>query len=292
MDGGSVAGVGFVVARGDATELFDFLEEVLDQVAPFVHLAIIRNFSGSTGIGRDDGQRASLVQLSPEPVAVKGLIANQRVEGDATKQRRHTDTVVPLARQQNEAHEIAERIDQRHDLGRQTAARLADGLIFSPPFAPVPCRWTLTMVPSTSPYSKSGSCDNSSNIPSNTPLSAQRRKRFHTEDHLPYNAGRSRHGAPARAIHKTASTNRRLFFPDRPGSPSLPGRRGATRSHWASLSNCRSKADLPSQGDPPFHIRMSTDPRANRTMCDIEDDDRNGRWGARARRKIRSQSTH
>src|SRR5512134_3983236 len=62
-----------------------------------------------------------------------------------------------LARQQNEAHEIAERIDESHDLGRQTAARLANGLIFSPPFAPVPCRWTLMMVPSTSPYSKSGS---------------------------------------------------------------------------------------------------------------------------------------
>jgi hypothetical protein len=29
---------------------------------------------------------------------------------------------VPLARQQNEAHEIAKRIDERHDLGRQTAA--------------------------------------------------------------------------------------------------------------------------------------------------------------------------
>src|SRR5512134_1937616 len=223
MDGGSVAGVGFVVAGGDAAELFDFLEEVLDQVAPIVHLAVIRNCSGSTGIGRDDGQRA---------------------KGDATKQRRHADTVVPLAWQQNEAHEITERIDQRHDLGRQTAARLADGLIFSPPFAPVPCRWTLTMVPSTSPYSKSGSCDNASNIPSKTPLSAHRRKRFHTEDHLPYNAGRSRHGAPARAIHKTASINRRLFSPDRPGSPVLPGRRGEMRSHWASLSNCRPKADL------------------------------------------------
>ena len=169
MDGGSVAGVGFaasrppraVVAGSDATELFDFLEEVLDQVAPFVHFPVIQDCSSSTGIGRDNGQRASLVQLRPEPVTVKGLIADQRLQGDASNQRCRTDTVVPLARQQNEAHEIAERIDQRDDFRRQIAARLADGLIFSPPFAPVPCRWTLTMVPSTSPYSKSGSCDNS-----------------------------------------------------------------------------------------------------------------------------------
>jgi hypothetical protein len=49
---------------------------------------------------------------------------------------------VPLARQQHEAHQIAERVDERCNLRRQAAARLADGLILSPPFAPVPCWWT------------------------------------------------------------------------------------------------------------------------------------------------------
>src|SRR5271157_391123 len=93
-------------------------------------------------------------------------------------------------------------------------------------------------------YSKSGSSDNAAKIRSNTPLSAHRRKRFHTEDHLPNASGRSRHGAPARIIHNTASTNRRLSAPDRPGSPSLPGKRGAIRSHWASFSNKRIKAGL------------------------------------------------
>src|SRR5262252_7762622 len=91
-------------------------------------------------------------------------------------------------------------------------------------------------------YSKSGSRDNSAKIRSKTPLSAHRRKRFHTEDQLPNAAGRSRHGAPARTIHNTASTNRRLSSPDRPGSPSLPGRRAAMRSHWASFNNVRLKA--------------------------------------------------
>jgi hypothetical protein len=46
---------------------------------------------------------------------------------------------MPLARQQHEADEIAERVDERCNLRRQAAARLADGLILSPPFAPVPC---------------------------------------------------------------------------------------------------------------------------------------------------------
>src|SRR5271157_2605619 len=74
-----------------------------------------------------------------------------------------------------------------------------------------------------SAYSKSGSSDSAAKIRLNTPLSAHRRKRFHTEEHLPKASGRSRHGDPARTIHNTASMNRRLSSPDRPGSPSLPG---------------------------------------------------------------------
>jgi len=34
MNGGLEAGVGFVIAGGDTAELFDLLEEILDQVAP------------------------------------------------------------------------------------------------------------------------------------------------------------------------------------------------------------------------------------------------------------------
>jgi hypothetical protein len=44
---------------------------------------------------------------------------------------------MPLARRQDEAHQIAQGIDHGHNLGRQAAARAADGLILSPPFAPL-----------------------------------------------------------------------------------------------------------------------------------------------------------
>ena len=36
MDDGAESCVGFVGAQGDALELFEFAEEVLDQVTPFV----------------------------------------------------------------------------------------------------------------------------------------------------------------------------------------------------------------------------------------------------------------
>jgi hypothetical protein len=131
----------------------------------------------AVGLGGDHGEGAALVQRSPQGIVVEGLIGDQSSEIEACDQGLHADAVVALAGQQDEAGQVAERIDQGHDLGCQPAARSADGLILSPPFAPPPWRWTLTMVPSMSAYSKSESCESSTKMRSNTPFSAQRRKR-------------------------------------------------------------------------------------------------------------------
>ena len=40
VDGGKKVSGGFVVARGNGTELFEFAEEILDQVARLVELGI------------------------------------------------------------------------------------------------------------------------------------------------------------------------------------------------------------------------------------------------------------
>ena len=56
-------------------------------------------------------------------------------------------------------------------------------------------------------------------------------RRRHTEFQLPNSLGRSRHGAPTRTIQRTASTKSRLSAPERPASPTFPGRSGASRSH-------------------------------------------------------------
>src|SRR5260370_30095601 len=58
-----------------------------------------------------------------------------------------------MARQENEADEIAERVGQRQNFGGHAAFGTADGLALRPPFAPCPWRWTLTMVASTMAYS-------------------------------------------------------------------------------------------------------------------------------------------
>jgi hypothetical protein len=62
-----------------------------------------------------------------------------KAKQDAGHESVKAGDVVPLAWQEHEADQIAERIDDHRDLRRQAAARFADGLILSPPFAPVPC---------------------------------------------------------------------------------------------------------------------------------------------------------
>jgi hypothetical protein len=80
-----------------------------------------------------------------------------------------------MAGGENEADRAAEPPDGEMDLGAQTAARAAEGLIFRPPFfAPEACWWALTTVESMTRYSKSGSSDIASKMRNQMPLRLQR----------------------------------------------------------------------------------------------------------------------
>src|SRR5258706_3011358 len=153
----SKAGIGLFVASCDASECLEMAEEVFDQMAPFVHFCIVRDALGPVGLGGNDRDCAAFVQVGTQPVVVEGLVADQGLKIETGDQELDTDAVVTLAGQQQEANEIPECVHQGHDLGGQAAARAAYSLILSPPFAPVPCWWTRTIVPSMRTYSKSGS---------------------------------------------------------------------------------------------------------------------------------------
>src|SRR5690606_38952534 len=95
----------------------------------------------------------------------------------------------------------ADRIDDGVQLGRQAAARTADGGSFSPPFAPVASAWTFEIVLSIRTYSKSGVSASVWKSLSQTPACDQRRKRAWTAVHLPNTSGKSRQCAALPAIH-------------------------------------------------------------------------------------------
>ena len=92
-------------------------------MAPFVHLEVATDRVLSVGFGRNDGDDAAAIELGAQPIVVEGFVGEQGADGDAGDQRFDADAIVPLTRQQDEARQIAERIDKREDFGRQTAAR-------------------------------------------------------------------------------------------------------------------------------------------------------------------------
>jgi hypothetical protein len=85
VDCGGEAGVGFVVAGSDAAKLFEALEEVLDQVAPFVDLGVVRDGRFAIYLGRDLGGGAPVVQGGAQGVVVEGLVGDERAERDAVE---------------------------------------------------------------------------------------------------------------------------------------------------------------------------------------------------------------
>ena len=117
MDHGFEAFVCFVIARGDAAEFLDLAKAILDQMSPLVHLEVARNAPGPVGLGRDHRHRAPLVQIGADHVAVEGLVRQQGREVEILEKRGNTNAVVSLSRQQDEAREIAQRIDHSDDLG-------------------------------------------------------------------------------------------------------------------------------------------------------------------------------
>src|SRR5690349_8105215 len=240
MDHGGEALIGLVAAHRDALELLELAEEVLDEVPPRVEVGIDVERLGAAGMLRDHGLGPALVQLGDDGVAVEGLVGDQAAELDARDQRRDADGVEPVARQEDEAHQVPERVGQGQDLGGHAALGAADGLPLSPPSAPWPWRWTSTMVASTMAYSMSGSSEAAPNRRSKTSALTQSRYRLNTVFHFPNRGGRSRQGLPVRAIHNTASTNRRLSPPLRPGSLLFPRQCGSILAHWASVGTKRS----------------------------------------------------
>ena len=126
----------FFVAHGDALEFLRLAEQVFNEVTPFIDVAVDVDRQLASRHLRDDDFRAARVEVVDDPVCVERLVGDQAIELDAADKRGDAGRVMPLAWQQHEADEIAERIAQRQDFGRQTPFGTANGLILSPPLRP------------------------------------------------------------------------------------------------------------------------------------------------------------
>jgi len=240
--------------------MLDFVDEPLDQVTLLVEVLVVRDSLRAGAVRRDDGLSARVCNGGAKAIGVVALVSEQVFEGKTADQALCLADIADLTGRQDEADWIAEGVDGDTDLRAQAATRTSNRLIFGPPFwAPAACWCARTMVESMIRYSRSGFSPSSVKSRFQTPFFAHRRKRLNTLFHLPNSSGKSRHGAPARTSHNTASTNRRLSSPCRPLSPFLPGISGSIRCHCSSVSARRIKI-APLSCDLESHSRVSGNP--------------------------------
>jgi len=81
----------------------------------------------------------ALMAAMSEVIGVEGGIAQHPLSRQAVDQSFGLGDVVALACSQDKAHRQAEPAHRQVDFAGQAAARTADRLILSPPFAPAEC---------------------------------------------------------------------------------------------------------------------------------------------------------
>jgi hypothetical protein len=99
VDGGKEIPGGFVIAGYDRSELLEFAEEILDEVALFVEFSIEFARRHAVWSRRDNGGFASRRQrVEYSAIGIKGAICHQQVGGHVRQQRISSGQVVRLSR--------------------------------------------------------------------------------------------------------------------------------------------------------------------------------------------------
>lgn len=238
-----------VVAGAKAAELLEAIGKSFNEVARLVALPVVPALCVAVAARRNDGFGTGGLDGGNQGIAVVALVGNDSLRRDGLDQGSALGDIGDLARRQNEANRITQRIDAGMDLRGQSTSRAADRLIATVFLgAPAACWWARTMVASMKTSSRSAPPYNVSATRCQTPYVSQRANRTYTECQLPHSLGKSRQGQPVRAMYSTASTNRRLSAARPPLSVGLPGSKYAIRSHCVSLNIRRSMFNVQISG--------------------------------------------
>ena len=132
MDASEEVACGFLVARGDAPEVLESIEEALDEIAFAVERVVALALDFPVRLGRDDGPDRPDIERGDEAVAVVSLVTDQSLRLDLRGQMFGAGDVMRLPAGEANRERIAQRIDDGMDLRGQSAARSADGLILAP----------------------------------------------------------------------------------------------------------------------------------------------------------------
>ena len=145
-DGGEEVSGELVVSRGDAPEVFEFVEEPFDEVALAIDLDIDRSLDLDVALGWDvrDGA-AGLNEFDDGAGVVTAIGDHVAGQGQSVEQRRRGGFVGGLAGRQNEPDRQPAGIDYGVNFGAQSATRTTDGVIRARFFPPAACWWARTI---------------------------------------------------------------------------------------------------------------------------------------------------
>src|SRR5271166_1326881 len=119
--------------------MFELVEEPLNEIAFAVEGEVARARGFSVGFGWDDGDDRSTVEGGDEGIGVERLVGDQGAGVDGFDERLRASQIVILARAEHHLDRIAKGIDERVNLGGQSAAGSADGLRTAFFWAPALC---------------------------------------------------------------------------------------------------------------------------------------------------------
>ena len=137
MKAGEEIARGLFVARRDASELFDELKETLDEVALGVERKIAIASDLAVRLWRDDRLDGAHFEALDEGAGVVALVAEEGFGLGFSREGFSLGDIVDLAAGEAERQRIAQGVDDHMDLGGQSAARAAYGLV-DPPFLRAP----------------------------------------------------------------------------------------------------------------------------------------------------------
>ena len=111
MDTGQEVSAELIIACGDATKVFEFIEEALDQIAFAIKSEIAVARCLSVGLGWNDRGDVSPVESVDERVSIVRLVAEQSLRFNTIEQRLRAGKIVRLTGCQHQLDRIAQGVD-------------------------------------------------------------------------------------------------------------------------------------------------------------------------------------
>ncbi len=130
MNPGEKVARSFIIPRGDGAKLFEFAEEVLDQVARLIEVFVIVARIFSVAFGRDDSALTGfLKRIDHAFIGIERFIGDHGIGLDGGKKRIGAVQIMSLARREQEVSRIAQCIDGGVDFGAQSPSAAPNGLV-------------------------------------------------------------------------------------------------------------------------------------------------------------------